>query len=261
VKLIYLLIYLISFSAFAQDPNSAPGERFEINQNHYKKLKDVDNATVYNVNGQEQVLIPFNFDNSRNKTYRDRQGNSYRGMAFLIVPDQDYNFDMSTMIGLAGAPENHVSVYGQEAVVLKSSELRLTDGRGQLLYPGIVGRGVEEISINGQTVKLVKKSEYEHFLSTQTGIGGLPKNYVIINGEVVLVLPLDDNKYEEILAAAPLNENSESNNQVNRTGRTSTPSRDSAETGRNLRPSRPSQGTGRSSTPTENNRTGRTRNR
>ncbi|PIT86312.1 MAG: hypothetical protein COU33_03865, partial [Candidatus Magasanikbacteria bacterium CG10_big_fil_rev_8_21_14_0_10_43_6] len=66
MKLIYLLIYLISFSAFAQDPNSAPGERFEINQNHYKKLKDVDNATVYNVNGQEQVLIPFNFDNSRN---------------------------------------------------------------------------------------------------------------------------------------------------------------------------------------------------
>lgn len=119
-------------------------------------------------------------------------------MPYVIVSDELYRNEISRYPGYAGEPENLVRIRGKKTLVLKASDIVINAKQPSpffLVYPGIANKPANYIVIDGVTTALVKKSEYTAYMKGSVGVADLPSNYVMENGSVVQVIPVDDVEY------------------------------------------------------------------
>ncbi|EQC42928.1 hypothetical protein M899_0059 [Bacteriovorax sp. BSW11_IV] len=106
---------------------------------------------------------------------------------YLIVPDSEYDSYLKKSAGIAGKKENHLFIEGKDVVVLKASEINTNPS----FYPGIANQPANHVMIDGQEVVFVDKKKYLGFIAQYPGIPNLPENYVYIDKKIVVVVPMN----------------------------------------------------------------------
>lgn len=113
-------------------------------------------------------------------------------LPYLIVRDEDYQAELAKRVGYYMKPENHVRVRGRETVVLKASEVESRASYLPVLSAISTSPLVENhVTIDGIHTVFVASSHYLPFIARYPGLADLPANYVMIDGEVAQVVPMD----------------------------------------------------------------------
>jgi len=103
---------------------------------------------------------------------------------YVVAPDDEYSAYMKQHAGYKGKPANHVSIDGRETILLSTKEVSTNIS----FYPGLEGKPANHVMMGGVETVIVKKEEYRAFISKHKGIAGMPSNYLKINGKTVIVL-------------------------------------------------------------------------
>lgn len=111
---------------------------------------------------------------------------------YLILPDDEYEGFLKQHSGFAGEDSALINFNNKKVLVFKSSEINSNIEN----YKGTDSTDPYEVQIDGQKVIFKLPGEFEQFLKIHSGISGMPRNYILVNGEVIVVLPLNPSDYE-----------------------------------------------------------------